>query len=275
MKKLLPFLKEYKKECILAPSFKMLEAILELFVPLVVAAMIDKGILEMNRGYLIGMSILLVLLAAFGLAVSITAQFFAAKAAVGFAGKLRSALFSHLMDLSFGRIDDMGTSTMITRMTTDITLAQNGVNMVLRLLLRSPFVVFGAMIMAFTIDPWSATLFVAVIFGLTFVVFLIMNFHIPMTLRIQQRVDSITLTVRENLNGVRVIRAFVREKEEGGRFVQKNAVLAKEQIRTGSVAALLNPLTYVLINIAIILLIRTGAIQVSAGKLTQGKVVAL
>ena len=275
MKKLLPYLKEYKKECILAPAFKMSEAILELFVPLVVAAMIDHGMGNRSRGYLVGMSMVLLLLALVGLGVSVTAQYFAAKAAVGFATKLRYALFSHLQSFSYTEIDKMGASTMITRMTLDITQAQNGVNMVLRLLLRSPFVVLGAMVMAFTIDPWSASLFVAVIFGLSAVVFLIMNFHIPMMKQIQQKVDQLTQAARENLTGVRVIRAFVKEREEIGRFNARNEQLLKTQEKTGKVSALLNPLTYVIVNLAIIFLIRTGAIQIDRGVLSQGEVVAL
>ena len=275
MKRLLPYLKEYRKECILAPLFKMLEAILELFVPLVVAAMIDKGIGSRQKGYLLGMSLVLLLLALIGLSVSITAQFFAAKAAVGFATRLRSALFRHLQHFSYTQIDRMGTATMITRMTNDITLVQNGVNMVLRLLLRSPFVVLGAMIMAFTIDPWSALLFVAVIFGLSATVFLIMNFHIPMMRLIQQRLDALTQAARENLTGVRVIRAFVKEQEEIARFRVKNESLLHTQKKTGMIAGLLNPVTYVIVNLAIILLIRSGAIQVGRGALTQGEVVAL
>ena len=275
MKRLLPYLKEYRKECILAPLFKMLEAILELFVPLVVAAMIDKGIGSRQKGYLLGMSLVLLLLALIGLSVSITAQFFAAKAAVGFATRLRSALFRHLQHFSYTQIDRMGTATMITRMTNDITLVQNGVNMVLRLLLRSPFVVLGAMIMAFTIDPWSALLFVAVIFGLSATVFLIMNFHIPMMRLIQQRLDALTQAARENLTGVRVIRAFVKEQEEIARFRVKNESLFHTQKKTGMIAGLLNPVTYVIVNLAIILLIRSGAIQVGRGALTQGEVVAL
>ena len=275
MKNLLPYLKDYKKECILAPAFKMFEALLELFVPLVVASMIDKGIIYFRKGYVAGMSALLILIALVGLAVSVTAQYFAAKAAVGFSAKLRKSLFSHLLDFSYTQIDNMGPSTMITRMTGDITQAQNGVNMVLRLLLRSPFVVLGAMIMAFTIDVWSAMLFAAVICALTAVIFLIMNFHIPMMKKIQKQVDQLTTAVRENLTGVRVIRAFVKEKEEAARFDQRNNLLLAQQERTGRISGLLNPLTYVLINLAIIFLIRTGAIQVSYGRLTQGQVVAL
>ncbi|MCR5417722.1 MAG: ABC transporter ATP-binding protein/permease [Lachnospiraceae bacterium] len=275
MKKLLPYLKEYRRECILSPLFKMLEAILELLVPLVVAAMIDQGITAGRRGYLLSHTLILVGLAVVGLGVSVTAQYFAAKAAVGFATNVRSALFKHLQSYSYTQIDQMGTSTMITRMTGDITLAQNGVNMVLRLLLRSPFVVFGAMIMAFTIDVWSAILFVVVIFGLSAVVFLIMSIHIPMMKLIQQKVDGLTGTVRENLTGVRVIRAFVKESEEIGRFGAGNAALLREQEKTGRISGLLNPLTYVIVNLGVIFLLRTGALQVSRGILTQGQVIAL
>ncbi|MCR4689770.1 MAG: ABC transporter ATP-binding protein/permease [Lachnospiraceae bacterium] len=275
MKKLLPYLANYKKECILSPVFKMLEAIFELFVPLVVAAMIDQGIGYHKKGFLFGMSMLLVLLAIVGLGVSITAQYFAAKAAVGFATSLRQKLFSHLQSLSHTEIDAMGASTMITRMTGDITLVQNGVNMVLRLVLRSPFVVFGAMIMAFTIDPWTATVFVAVICGLSAVVFLIMNFNIPMMNDIQKKTDALTQTARENLTGVRVIRAFVKEQEEIARFKGRNEALLTQQEKTGKISALMNPLTYVIVNIGIILLIRSGAVQVDRGALTQGEVIAL
>ncbi len=275
MKRLLPYLKNYRKECILAPVFKMLEAVLELFVPLVVAAMIDKGMGLSNRKYLVMMTALLLFLALVGLTVSIIAQFFAARAAVGFATGVRSALFRHLQRFSYTQIDSMGTSTMITRMTSDITLAQNGVNMVLRLLLRSPFVVLGAMIMAFTIDVWSAFLFVAVIFALSAAVFLIMNYHIPMMQQVQKRVDALTQTVRENLKGVRVLRAFVKEQDQIGRFRSKNEALLSAQKKTGMVAGLLNPLTYVIVNLGIILLIRTGAVQVGRGRLTNGQVVAL
>ncbi len=275
MKNLLIYLKEYKKECALAPLFKMLEAILELFVPLAVAALIDEGIGHGRKGYIFGMVGLLFLMAAFGLAVAVTAQYFAAKAAVGFATNLRHALFSHLLKFSYTEIDEMGASTMITRMTTDIGSAQNGVNMVLRLLLRSPFVVFGAMIMAFTIDPWSATIFVMVICGLSVCVFAIMNFHIPMMKKIQQKLDKLTGAVRENLTGVRVLRAFVKEKEEIGRFGSRNEALLSEQEKTGMVSGLLNPLTFVVVNVGVILLLRTGAVQVGRGALSRGSVVAL
>ncbi len=275
MKKLLIYLKEYRKECILAPVFKMLEAILELLVPLAVAALIDEGIGHGRNGYIYGMVGLLVLMAAFGLVVAVTAQYFAAKAAVGFATNLRHALFSHLLKFSYTEIDEMGASTMITRMTTDIASAQNGVNMVLRLLLRSPFVVFGAMIMAFTIDPWSASIFVIVICGLSVCVFAIMNFHIPMMKKIQQKLDKLTAAVRENLTGVRVLRAFVKEKEEIGRFGSRNEALLAEQEKTGMISGLLNPLTFVVVNIGVILLLRTGTIQVERGALSKGSVIAL
>ena len=275
MRTLMPYLANNKMACVLAPLFKMLEAVFELFVPLVVAAMIDRGMGFSNKKFLVAMTGVLILLAVTGLAVSLTAQFFAAKAAVGFATGVRSALFTHLLKFSYTQIDKMGASTMITRMTNDIALAQIGVNMVLRLLLRSPFVVFGAMIMAFTIDVWSAILFVAVILGLSAAVFTIMNFHIPMLRYVQQKVDILTQTVRENLTGVRVIRAFVKEQEEIGRFRSKNDALLVIQKKTGMISGLLNPLTYVIVNLGVILLIRTGAIQVSRGALTSGEVVAL
>ena len=275
MKKLFIYLREYKKECVFAPLFKMLEASFELFVPLVVAAIIDTGIANADKGYVIRMCLLLLLLALIGLTCAVTAQYFSAKAAVGFATKLRHALFSHLQGLSFSEVDTIGTSTMITRMTSDINLLQNGVNMALRLFLRSPFVVFGAMIMAFTIDFKAALSFVGAIILLSLVVFGIMYLNIPMMKSVQTKLDDVLLTARENLTGIRVIRAFCKEDEELARFRQKNEELTRMQKKSGSISGLTNPLTYVIINFAIIVLIWTGALQVQKGILTQGQVVAL
>lgn len=275
MKKLFIYLREYKKECVFALLFKMLEASFELFVPLVVAAIIDTGIAHADKGYVIRMCLLLFLLALIGLTCAVTAQYFSAKAAVGFATKLRHALFSHLQGLSFSEVDTIGTSTMITRMTSDINLLQNGVNMALRLFLRSPFVVFGAMIMAFTIDFKAAFSFVGAIILLSIVVFGIMYLNIPMMKSVQAKLDDVLLTARENLTGIRVIRAFCKEDEELARFRQKNEELTRMQKKSGSISGLTNPLTYVIINFAIIVLIWTGALQVQKGILTQGQVVAL
>ena len=275
MKKLFIYLREYKKECVFAPLFKMLEASFELFVPLVVAAIIDTGIAHADKGYVIRMCLLLFLLALIGLTCAVTAQYFSAKAAVGFATNLRHALFSHLQGLSFSEVDTIGTSTMITRMTSDINLLQNGVNMALRLFLRSPFVVFGAMIMAFTIDFKAALSFVGAIILLSIVVFGIMYLNIPMMKSVQAKLDDVLLTARENLTGIRVIRAFCKEDEELARFRQKNEELTRMQKKSGSISGLTNPLTYVIINFAIIVLIWTGALQVQKGILTQGQVVAL
>ena len=244
MKKLFIYLREYKKECVFAPLFKMLEASFELFVPLVVAAIIDTGIAHADKGYVIRMCLLLFLLALIGLTCAVTAQYFSAKAAVGFATKLRHALFSHLQGLSFSEVDTIGTSTMITRMTSDINLLQNGVNMALRLFLRSPF--FG-----------------------------IMYLNIPMMKSVQAKLDDVLLTARENLTGIRVIRAFCKEDEELARFRQENEELTRMQKKSGSISGLTNPLTYVIINFAIIVLIWTGSLQVQKGILTQGQVVAL
>lgn len=275
MKRLWVYLKAYKKECVLAPLFKMLEASFELFVPLVVAAIIDTGIANGDTGYILKMCMILILLALIGLVCSVTAQYFSAKAAIGFGTGLRHALFKHLMGLSFTEIDMVGTSTMMTRMTSDVNQAQNGVNMVLRLFLRSPFVVFGAMVMAFTIDVKSAFIFVIAIILLSIVVFGIMLMNIPMLKSVQQKLDGVLGITRENLAGVRVIRAFCKEEEEIEAFKVKNEALTTAQKKAGKVSALMNPLTYVIINIAIVTLIWVGAIQVDNGILTQGQVVAL
>ena len=275
MKRLLVYLKGYKKECILAPLFKMLEASFELIVPLVVAAIIDHGIEYRDKSYIISMCLILIGLGVVGLASSITAQYYSAKAAVGFATKLRHALFEHLMGLSFTEVDRLGTSTMITRMTSDVNLAQNGVNMVLRLFLRSPFVVFGAMIMAFTINVEAALTFVAAIVLLSFVVFTLMLINIPMFKKVQLTLEKVLDKTRENLTGVRVIRAFGIEQSEQREFASYNELLTKNLKRSGRISALMNPLTYVIINVAIVWLIWIGAIKVEEGILTQGQVVAL
>ena len=275
MKRLLQYLREYKKECVLAPLFKMLEASFELFVPLVVASIIDHGIAGQDKGFIYQRCMMLLALALIGFVSAVAAQYFSAKEAVGFATKLRHALFSHLQGLSFTEIDTIGTSTMITRMTSDINQTQTGVNMVLRLFLRSPFVVFGAMIMAFTIDGKCAMYFVLAIILLSVVVFGIMSVSIPMMKKVQGRLDALLLVARENLTGVRVLRAFCKEEEEVQRFAQRNDSLTEQQKRTGNISSLTNPITYVIINLCIIFLIRTGAVQVHLGILTQGQVVAL
>ncbi|MBR5139872.1 MAG: ATP-binding cassette domain-containing protein, partial [Clostridia bacterium] len=277
MKRMSAFLRGYVKESILGPLFKLFEASLELAVPLIIAAIIDNGIngTAPDRSYVIKMSLLLLLLGAVGLAFSITAQYFAAKASVGYVTRLRSALFSHLGTLSYSDLDRLGTSTMITRMTSDANQIQTGLNLGLRLLLRSPFVVFGAMIMAFTIDTKSALSFVAAIILLSVVVFGIMLISIPLYKKVQSRLDGVTGKTRENLSGARVIRAFCKEDDEIEEFGHKNRELTSVQMYVGRISSLMNPLTYVIINVAILLLIYTGAIEVHAGNLTQGQVVAL
>ena len=273
--KLLIYLRDYKKESILGPLFKLLEASFELIVPLVMAAIIDTGIANQDKGYVFQYGIILILLGLIGLICSITAQYFAAKAAVGFSTKLRHALFTHIEGLSFQEIDTVGTSTLITRMTSDINQVQSGVNLTLRLFLRSPFIVFGAMIMAFTIDFKAALIFVVAIPLLSIVVFTVMLVSIPIYKKVQSCLDHVLLLTRENLTGARVIRAFHKEEEEYKRFLDKNGQLTSLQMFVGSITALTNPITYVIINGAIILLIYTGAIQVNIGNLTQGQVVAL
>ncbi len=275
MKKLLVYLKAYKKETILAPLFKMLEASFELFVPLVIAAIIDTGIENKDVPYIVRMAIVLVVLAIVGLTCSLTAQYFSAKAAVGFAAKLKSALFAHIEGLSFKEIDTLGTSTLITRMTSDINQVQSGVNLVLRLFLRSPFIVFGAMIMAFTIDVKAALIFVVAIPLLAIVVFGIMLVSIPLFKKVQGALDSVLGITRQNLTGVRVIRAFNKEQSEIENFDEKNAVLTGLQKFVGKISALMNPVTFIIVNGAIATLIWVGAIRVDAGILSQGQVVAL
>ncbi len=269
------YLKDYKKESILAPLFKLLEAFFELMVPLVMANIIDYGISNRNMGYIGKMGLLLLLLGVVGLASSITAQFFAAKAAVGFSTKLRQALFDHIEDLSFTDIDKAGASTMITRMTSDVNQVQSGINMTLRLFLRSPIIVFGAMIMAFTIDVKCALIFVVAIPLLSIVVFGIILSTIPMYKKVQSRLDQVLGITRENLTGVRVIRAFHQEAKEEERFRENNEALSAMQIFVGKISACMNPVTYVIVNGAIIALIYTGAVQVNIGNLSQGEVVAI
>ena len=275
MKKLLCYLKEYKKESVLGPLFKLLEATVELFVPLVVAAIIDTGIGNQDRGYVVKMCLVLVLLGLIGLAFSVTAQYFAAKAAVGFVTTIRHVLFGHIQKLSYAELDTQGTSTLITRMTSDMNQVQNGVNLTLRLLLRSPFVVIGAMVMAFTIDVKAALVFVVGIPALAVVVFGVMLACIPLYRKVQNRLDKVLGLTRENLTGVRVLRAFCKEEEQEAEFQKQNQTLTDTQKFVGRISALLNPLTYVIINVAIIALIWIGAIRVDMGIITQGAVVAL
>ncbi len=275
MRKLIVYLKDYKRESILGPLFKLMEALLELMVPLVMAAIIDKGIASGDKSYIVRMSLLLVGLGITGLIFSITAQYFAAKASVGFVKKLRHVLFRHIQDLSFSELDNLGTSTMVTRMTSDMNQVQSGVNLTLRLLLRSPFVVFGSVIMAFTIDAKAALVFTTTIPVLSLVVFGIMLWCIPLYLRVQEKLDMVLGITRENLTGVRVIRAFCKEQEETEEFIRRNEALTKTQKYVGRVSSLMNPVTYIIINLAIAYLIWIGALQVQRGILTQGAVVAL
>lgn len=275
MKKLLIYLKNYKKECVLAPLFKLLEASFELIVPLVMAAIIDHGIAVSDRPYIFKMGGVLVLLAAVGLTCSITAQYFAAKAAVGFATKLRYSLFSHIETLSFSEMDTVGSSTLITRITSDINQVQSGVNMVLRLFLRSPFIVFGAMIMAFTVNVKAALVFVVTIPLLSVVVFSVMLASIPLFKKVQSGLDQVLGHTRENLEGARVIRAFNKEEDEAREFNASNEFLTNMQLVVGRISTLMNPLTYIIINCAIIAVIWVGGKQVYGGIITQGEVVAL
>ncbi len=275
MIKLLKYLKDYKTESVLGPLFKLLEALFELFVPLVIVKLIDIGIANQDRAYIAKSVGLLALLALIGLTFSIIAQYFAAKASVGFAKKIRCALYAHVQTFSYTELDTLTPSTLITRMTSDINQVQTGVNITLRLLLRSPFVVFGAMIMAFTIDVRSALIFAAAIPILSVVVFSIMLVSIPLYKKVQAKLDVVLRRVRENLTGVRVLRAFCKEEEETEKFLEENQSLTAMQLHTGRISALMNPLTYVLINLAIVILIYRGALSVSQGLLTQGAVVAL
>lgn len=275
MKKLWKYMRDYRREGILAPLFKLLEASLELLVPLVMAQIIDTGIANGDRGFILSRCGILAALAAVGLMCSITAQYFAAKASVGFAAKLRSTLFKHIQSLSYSKLDTQGTGTLIARITGDINQVQSGMNLALRLLLRSPFVVFGAMIMAFTIDVKAALVFVVTIPLLSIVVFGIMLWSIPMYKKVQARLDKVLGITRENLSGVRVIRAFCKEDEERREFGERNAALTKLQLIVGRVSAAMNPATYIMINLGIAVLIYVGALRVDSGILTQGQVVAL
>lgn len=275
MRKLLVYLKDYKKESVLGPLFKLLEASFELIVPLVMAAIIDQGVAFEDKPYILKMCLVLVLLAVIGLVCSITAQYFAAKAAVGFSTGLRHALFEHMEKLSFSEMDTVGTSTLITRMTSDVNQVQNGVNLVLRLFLRSPFIVFGAMIMAFTIDVKAALVFVVAIPLLSVVVFGIMFISIPLYKKVQGALDKVLGITRENLTGARVIRAFNKEEDEIKSFNGYNEMLTTAQVYVGKISALMNPVTYVIVNGAIVALVWIGALRVEGGAITQGEVVAL
>ena len=275
LKKLLVYLQDFKKECVLGPLFKLLEASFELIVPLIVAAIIDRGIPGNDIPYILRMVAWLGILALVGLISAVTAQYFAARAAIGFSAKLRHALMAHIQSLSYTEIDTLTTSTLVTRMTSDVNQVQTGVNLTLRLLLRSPFVVFGAMVMAFTIDTGCALIFAGVIAVLCVIVFGIMLATIPMYRRVQGQLDSVTAATRENLTGVRVIRAFCKEKSETEAFNRRNQLLTRMQLAVGRVSAAMNPVTYVVINAAVILLLQAGAIRVNAGSLSQGQVVAL
>ena len=275
MRKLLVYLKEYKKESVFAPLFKMLEAIFELFVPLVMATMIDKGMIPKDMTTVLKMGGLLILLAVVGLSASVTAQFFAAKAATGFGTKLRHALFKHIQSLSFAEMDTIGNNTLITRMTSDINQVQSGVNMTLRLFLRSPFIVFGAMIMAFTVDVKAALVFAVAIPLLSIVVFGIMLINMPLYKKVQGALDNVLGKTRENLTGARVIRAFNMEQEEIADFEEKNELLTNMQKLVGRIAGLTNPITYIIVNGALVVIIWVGALRVDSGILTQGMVVAL
>lgn len=275
MRKLLRYMKGYGKECALGPLFKLLEATFELFIPLVVADIVDIGIGNGDGGYVVKMCGVMILLGVIGLVCAVTAQFFAAKAAVGFAARLRHAVMEHILGLSYNEMDTVGTSTMVTRMTSDINQVQNGVNLTLRLLLRSPFVVFGAMVMAFTIDFHAALVFAGVIPVLCLVVFGIMLITMPMYKRVQGSLDRITASTRQNLAGVRVLRAFTMEKTEVAEFSENTALHQKNQQIAGRISNLMNPMTLVIVNVAVILVIRIGAVKVDGGILSQGLVIAL
>ena len=275
MKKLLKYLKGYEKQCVLGPLFKLLEAVFELLVPLVVAKIVDEGIGNGDRDHIVALCALMILLGIVGLMMAVCAQYFSAVAAVGFSTRLRHAVMKHILGLSYSQIDQLGTSTMVTRLTSDINQVQNGVNLTLRLLLRSPFVVFGAMIMAFTIDVQAALVFVGVIPVLCVIVFGIMLLTMPMYKRVQAALDRVTSSTRENLTGVRVLRAFCKEAAQTEEFEEHTALLTERQMSAGRVSSLMNPLTYVVINLAVVILIHTGAVKVELGILTQGLVIAL
>lgn len=275
MKKLFVHFKGYGRECVLGPLFKLLEASFELIIPLIVASIIDRGIVAGDRAHVVRMVLCMAVLGLVGLLAAVTAQYFAAKAAIGFSSRLRHALMAHIQTLSYTELDTLGASTLITRMTSDVNQVQSGVNMCLRLLLRSPFVVFGAMVMAFTIDVRCALIFAAVIAVLCAIVFTIMLVTIPKYRAVQGQLDSVTAATRENLNGVRVLRAFCKEEAETEKFARRNQLLTRMQLAVGRISAGMNPLTYVVINAAVIALIHSGAVRVSLGTLTQGQVIAL
>ena len=275
MKNLLKYLKGYEKQCVLGPLFKLLEAAFELLIPLVVARIVDQGIGSGNTGYIVKMCLVMVALGIIGLAMAVCAQYFSAVAAVGFSTRLRHVLMEHILHLSYSQIDQLGTSTMVTRMTSDINQVQNGVNLTLRLLLRSPFVVFGAMIMAFTIDFQAALVFAGVIPVLCLIVFGIMLITMPMYKRVQSALDGVTSATRQNLAGVRVLRAFCKEDTEVEGFEAQTEGLTTRQLSAGRISALMNPVTYVVINLAVVLLVNVGAVKVEYGILTQGLVIAL
>ena len=275
VKKLLRYMRGFGKECFLGPLFKLLEATFELFIPLVVAGIVDRGIGSDNRGYIGKMCLVLICLGVVGLVCAVTAQYFAARAAVGFSTRLRHALMEKILSLSYSQMDTLGASTMVTRMTSDVNQVQSGVNLTLRLLLRSPFVVFGAMIMAFTIDAKAALVFAGVIPVLCVIVFGIMLITMPMYRRVQGGLDEVTSATRQNLTGVRVLRAFCKEDEQISIFGEKTRELMNRQLSAGGVSALMNPVTYVVINLAVIVLVQVGAVKVDGGILTQGLVIAL
>ena len=275
MKHLLKYMKGYGKECVLGPLFKLLEASFELLIPFVVAAIVDTGIANSDTGYIVNMCLVMIALGVIGMICAFTAQYFAAKAAVGFAARLRHSVMEHILKLSYSQIDTIGTSTMVTRMTADINQVQNGVNLTLRLLLRSPFVVFGAMIMAFLIDFDAALVFVGLIAVLCVIVFGIMLITMPMYKRVQSGLDNVTAATRQNLAGVRVLRAFCKESSEITEFEKNTDILTNRQLSAGRISALMNPVTFVIVNLAVVLLVREGAIKVEGGMLTQGLVIAL
>ena len=275
MKKILKYLKGYEKQCVLGPLFKLLEATFELLIPLVVASIVDKGIGNSDQGYIVKMCLVMVALGIIGLAMAVCAQYFSAVAAVGFSARLRHVVLEHILGLSYSQMDQLGTSTMITRMTSDINQVQNGVNLTLRLLLRSPFVVFGAMFMAFTIDFQAALVFAGVIPVLCVIVFGIMLITMPMHKRVQGALDGVTSATRQNLVGVRVLRAFCKEGAEVAAFEEKTGYLARQQLLVGRISGLLNPVTFVVVNLAVVILVQIGALKVDGGILTQGLVIAL
>ena len=275
MKRLFSYLSPYKKECVFAPLFKMLEAAFDLLVPLVVASIIDVGIAGSDRTYILSRGVILLILAVVGTGAAVTAQYFAAKAATGFSATLRMELFSHIQKLSFSQLDTVGTGTLITRVVSDVNQTQNMVNLFLRLFLRSPFIVFGAMIMAFTVDPKGALIFAVLIAALFLTVFLIMRLTLPMHKNVQFRLDALTVASREALSGARVIRAFRQEAAEQEAFEEKNGVLKALQLLTGKISALTNPITYVMVNAAVIAILSVGGTRVNEGLLTQGQVVGL